>query len=47
LEALGLNDVDAVKLAEMDAADQIPNFQRLGAVVAKEQVNMEGFRKFF
>jgi uncharacterized protein len=47
LEQLGLHDVDASKLAEMDAADQIPNFQRLGAAVAKEQVKMEAFRKFF
>jgi hypothetical protein len=36
-----------LKLAEMDAADQIPNFQRLGAAVAKEQVNMEAFARFF
>jgi len=47
LEQLGLHDVEAAKLAEMDAADQIPNFQRLGAAVAKEWVNMEGFRGFF
>jgi uncharacterized protein len=47
LEQLGLHDVDASKLAEMDAADQIPNFQRLGAAVAKEQVHMEAFRRFF
>jgi uncharacterized protein len=47
LEELGLHDVDASKLAEMDAADQIPNFQRLGAAVAKEQVKMEAFRRFF
>jgi len=47
LEELGLHDVDASKMAEMDAADQIPNFQRLGAAVAREQVNMEAFRKFF
>jgi hypothetical protein len=47
LEQLGLHDVDASKLAEMDAADQIPNFQRLGAAVAKEQVKLEAFREFF
>jgi uncharacterized protein len=47
LEQLGLHDVDAAKLAEMDAADQIPNFQRLGAAVAKEQVKMEAFARFF
>lgn len=46
MEQLGLHDVDASKLAEMDAADQIPNFQRLGAAVAKEQVNMQSFRGF-
>jgi uncharacterized protein len=47
LEQLGLHDVDALKLAEMDAADQIPNFQRLGAAVAKEQVKMEALKSFF
>jgi uncharacterized protein len=47
LEQLGLHDVDVSKLAEMDAADQIPNFQRLGAAVAKEQVNMEAMKSFF
>jgi uncharacterized protein len=47
LEQLGLHDVDASKLAEMDAADQIPNFQRLGAAVAKGQVKMDAFRRFF
>ena len=47
LDQLGLDDVDPVKVQEMDAADQIPNLQRLGAAVANEQVNMEAFRKFF
>lgn len=47
LEELGLHDVDAARLAEMDAADQIPNFQRLGAAVAKEQVHMEVLKSFF
>lgn len=47
LDELGLHDVDPSKVAEMDAADQIPNFQRLGAAVAKEQVNMDAFRRFF
>lgn len=47
LEQLGLHDVDASKLDEMDAADQIPNFQRLGAAVAKEQVHMEALKAFF
>ena len=47
LDQLGLRDVDPVKVREMDAADQIPNLQRLGAAVAKEQVHMEGLRSFF
>jgi uncharacterized protein len=47
LDQLGLHDVDPVKVREMDAVDQIPNMQRLGAAVAKEQVHMEGFRDFF
>ncbi len=47
LDELGLHDVDPAKVAEMDAADQIPNFQRLGAAVAKEQVKMEAFEEFF
>ena len=47
LDQLGLQDVDPVKVREMDAADQILNMQRLGAAVAKEQVNMEAFRQFF
>lgn len=47
LDQLGLHDVDPVAVREMDAADQIPNMQRLGAAVAKEQVKMEAFRKFF
>ncbi len=47
LDQLGLHDVDPNAVREMDAADQIPNMQRLGAAVAKEQVKMEAFRKFF
>jgi uncharacterized protein len=47
LDQLGLPDVDPVKVREMDAADQIPNMQRVGAAVAKEQVRMEAFRDFF
>jgi len=47
LDQLGLHDVDPAKVREMDAADQIPNMQRLGAAVAKEQVKMEAFRNFF
>lgn len=47
LDQLGLPDVDPVKVREMDAADQIENMQRVGAAVAKEQVNMEAFANFF
>jgi hypothetical protein len=47
LDQLGLPDVDPIKVREMDAADQIPNMQRVGAAVAKEQVKMEAFRAFF
>jgi len=47
LDQLGLQDVDPVKVREMDAADQISNLQRLGAAVAREQVHMQAFRSFF
>jgi hypothetical protein len=47
LDQLGLPDIDPVKVREMDAADQIPNMQRIGAAVAKEQVHMELVKKFF
>jgi hypothetical protein len=47
LDQLGLHDVDPAKVREMDAADQIPNMQRIGAAVAKEQVRMELLKKFF
>jgi hypothetical protein len=47
LDQLGLRDVDPIKVREMDAADQIPNMQRLGAAVAREQVKMEAFRNYF
>ena len=47
LDQLGLEDVDPFKVREMDAADQIPNLQRLGAAVANQQVNMRAFDKFF
>jgi uncharacterized protein len=47
LNQLGLPDVDPVKVREMDAADQIPNMQRVGAAVAKEQVRMEALKNFF
>jgi uncharacterized protein len=47
LDQLGLHDVDPVKVREMDAVDQIPNLQRIGAAVAKEQVHMEAMKGFF
>ena len=31
----------------MDAADQIPQMQRIGQAVAKEQVKMETLKSFF
>lgn len=47
LDQLNLHDVDPVKVREMDAADQIPNMQRLGAAVAQEQVHMDALKRFF
>ncbi len=47
LDQLNLPDVDPVKVREMDAVDQIPNMQRVGEAVAKEQVHMERLLKFF
>jgi len=47
LDQLGLSDVDPVKVREMDAVDQIPNLQRIGAAVAKEQVRMAALERFF
>ena len=47
LKQLGLPDVDPTKVREMDAVDQIPNMQRVGEAVAKEQVHMEGLIRFF
>lgn len=47
LEQLGLADIDPVKVREMDAVDQIPNMQRIGAAVAKEQVRMDALTGFF
>ncbi len=47
LAEMGLPDIDPVKVREMDAADQIANMQRIGAVVAKEQVRMEALKGFF
>jgi hypothetical protein len=47
LDQLGLPDIDPVKVREMDAADQIPNMQRVGLAVAKEQVRMSAVKEFF
>ncbi|MBI3475530.1 MAG: patatin-like phospholipase family protein [Acidobacteria bacterium] len=47
LDGLGLTDIDPVKVREMDAVDQIGNIQRVGAAVAKEQVNMNVLKQFF
>src|SRR4051794_33165341 len=47
LDQLGLGDVDPIKVREMDAADQIPNMQRIGIAVAKEQVRMSSVKEFF
>jgi hypothetical protein len=44
---MGMSDIDPVKVREMDAADQIPNMQRIGAAVAKEQVRMDLLGSFF
>jgi hypothetical protein len=47
LDNLQLNDIDPMKVREMDAADQINNMQRIGQAIAKEQVHMELLKKFF
>ena len=47
LAALNLADIDPAKVGEMDAVDQIPNFQRIGQAIAKEQVRMDPLRQFF
>ncbi len=47
LQAMGLGDIDPIKVREMDAADQIGNMKRIGEVVAKEQVHMEALKSFF
>lgn len=47
LQGLGLGDIDPVKVGEMDAVEQIGNFQRIGRAVAAEQVRMESLRQFF
>jgi len=47
LDGLGLTDIDPAKVSQMDAADQIGNFQRIGQAVAKEQVKMDRLQQFF
>ena len=47
LDGLNLPDIDPRKVGEMDAADQIGNFQRIGQAVAKEQVRMDLLKQFF
>lgn len=47
LDDLGFQDIDPYKVRDMDAADQIPNMQRIGAAVAHEQVRMEALKAFF
>jgi hypothetical protein len=47
LDGLNLGDIDPAKAGEMDAVDQIGNFQRIGQAVAKEQVRMELLNQFF
>jgi uncharacterized protein len=47
LRGLGLADIDPEKVAEMDAVDQIGNFQRIGQAVAAEQVKMDSLQQFF
>lgn len=47
LDGLGLGDINPAKVEEMDAVDQIGNFQRIGQAIAKEQVQMEFLKQFF
>jgi hypothetical protein len=47
LEGLNLGDIDPTKVGEMDAVDQIGNFQRIGQAIAKEQVRMDLLKQFF
>ena len=47
LDGLNLGDIDPAKVGAMDAVDQIPNFQRIGQAVAREQVRMDLLRQFF
>ncbi len=47
LDELNLGDIDPAKVGAMDAVDQIPNFQRIGQAVAREEVRMDLLRHFF
>jgi hypothetical protein len=47
LEGLNLGDIDPTKVGEMDAVDQIANFQRIGQAIANEQVKMNLLKQFF
>ncbi|MFZ1919034.1 MAG: patatin-like phospholipase family protein [Terriglobales bacterium] len=42
-----LDNIDPVKVREMDAVDQIPNMKLVGEAVAKEQVHMDRLVSFF
>ncbi len=44
---ISLNDVDPVKVREMDAVGQIPDMQLVGEAVANEQVHMDRLISFF
>jgi uncharacterized protein len=47
LAGLNLGDIDPAKVEAMDAVDQIPNFQRIGQAIAREQVRMDLLKQFF
>ncbi|MGA8538016.1 MAG: patatin-like phospholipase family protein [Terriglobales bacterium] len=47
LDGLNLGDIDPAKVSEMDAVDQMGNFQRIGQAIAKEQVKMDRLQQFF
>jgi uncharacterized protein len=47
LDGLNLGDIDPAAVSEMDAVDQIGNFQRIGQAIAKEQVRMDRLQQFF
>lgn len=47
LDGLNLGDIDPAKVGEMDAVDQMGNFQRIGQAIAREQVRMDLLKQFF